>query len=224
MKIEKTCVLIPSYNEARTIAKMVSELKAKGLTVYVVDDGSTDDTALIAQAEGAVVVKHKYNKGKGASLREGFSHILKKHFDTVLVMDADGQHKTQDVEAFFMTISKTGADIVIGNRMRDTTAMPLIRILTNRFMSFLISLISGQRVADSQCGFRLIKRGVLETVKLRSSNYEIETELIIKAAKANFKITSVPIMTVYEDETSKINPLVDTFRFIVLLLKTALGR
>src|SRR3989338_2305023 len=81
------CVLIPSYNESRTIGRIIRELKKRDLTVYVIDDGSTDGTAQIAQSEGAIVLKHKKNKGKGASLSEGFSHILKKEFEAVLVMD-----------------------------------------------------------------------------------------------------------------------------------------
>ncbi|MDD5423444.1 MAG: glycosyltransferase family 2 protein [Candidatus Omnitrophica bacterium] len=217
-----TCVLIPSYNEARSIGGIVRELKAKGVTVFVVDDGSTDDTASIAGAQGAVVVKHDVNKGKGASLQEGFKHILKKDFDAVLVMDGDGQHRVSDVDVFLNKMEETGADVIIGNRMMDISAMPLIRIYTNRFMSNLISMICGQMIPDSQCGFRLIKRGVLEKIRLTSSNYEIESELIIEAAKKGFKVGSAPIMTVYENEKSRINPLVDTFRFVFFLVKLAL--
>lgn len=102
--IKSLCVLIPSYNEARTIGNIVADLAQKGFTVYVVDDGSTDDTAGIAHAQGAVVVKHKRNMGKGASLREGFKHIIKKGFDAVIVMDGDGQHLVADIGNFIERI------------------------------------------------------------------------------------------------------------------------
>jgi glycosyltransferase involved in cell wall biosynthesis len=217
------CVLIPSYNEAKTIGSLVMELRAKALTVYVVDDGSTDKTAKIAEAEGAVVVKHKKNKGKGASLREGFKHILKRGFDAVIVMDADGQHKVSDIDIFVERMARTSADIIIGNRMDDVASMPPERIHTNRFMSGLISTMAGQHVPDSQSGFRLIKRRVLEKVDLKSSNYEIESELIIKAARAGFKIESVPIKTIYRGEISRINPVVDTLRFFRFLIKVSFG-
>lgn len=217
--MEKTCVLIPSYNEAMTIGQIIRGLRKREFVVYVVDDGSIDDTALIAKLEGAIVVKHKKNMGKGASLREGFNHILKKDFEAVLVMDADNQHEIDDINNFFKKMECTNADIIIGNRMLDTLSMPYTRIYTNKVMSNLISRISGQCIPDSQCGFRLIKKKVLQSVKLESSNYEIESELILKAARAGFKIESVPIKTVYEDEKSRINPVLDTFRFIRLMIK-----
>lgn len=218
------CVLIPSYNEARTIGHLVSELRARDLTVYVVDDGSTDKTATIAESEGAVVVQHKDNMGKGASMREGFRRILKKGFDSVVVMDGDGQHVVEDIGNFIEKMKETNADIVVGNRMLDTSSMPGLRIHTNRFMSSLISLIAGQNVPDTQSGFRLIKREVLQKIDLESSNYEIESEMIIKAARAGFRIESVPIKTVYNDEKSRINPIVDAFRFIAFLARTALKK
>ena len=218
------CILIPSYNEAKTIGDIIKELKGRGLTIYVVDDGSIDDTASIAKAEGALVVTHENNKGKGASLREGFLRILESDYDCVLVMDGDNQHALSDIDSFSKKMEETNADMIIGNRMLDTASMPYTRILVNRFMSSVISRIAGQYVPDSQCGFRLIKRQVLERIRLESSNYEIESEMIVKAARAGFKIESVPAMTVYQDEKSRINPIVDTIRFIALLVKILFRR
>jgi len=220
----KTCVLIPSYNEERKIGGIIGTLIRMGFTVYVVDDGSTDDTAAIAARAGAVVVKHKHNLGKGASIREGFGHILKRGFESVLVMDGDSQHDTADIDNFIKELDRSGADMVIGNRMRDTSKMPAARIYTNIFMSWLISMIVGQKIPDSQCGFRLIKADVLKKVRLKAHNYEIESELIVKAARSGFRIASVPIRTVYDDETSKISPFMDTLRFIGFLIKTLFGR
>ncbi|MCM8761182.1 MAG: glycosyltransferase family 2 protein [Candidatus Omnitrophica bacterium] len=218
------CVLIPSYNESKTIGHLVKELRARDFTVYVVDDGSTDDTAKIAEADGAVVVRHKRNKGKGASLREGFAHILKKGFEAVIVMDGDGQHHVSDINNFMDKMSQTSADIVIGNRMQDVSTMPPARIRTNRFMSRLISLVAGCDVPDTQSGFRLIKRSVLEKLKFKSSNYEIESEMIIRAARAGFRIESVPIKTIYQDEVSRIDPFMDTLRFIWFIFKAIFYR
>jgi glycosyltransferase involved in cell wall biosynthesis len=222
--LRSPCVLIPSFNEARTIGPLVSSLREIGFTVYVVDDGSADDTASIAEAGGAIVLKHRYNKGKGASLREGFGHIVKKGFDSVVAMDGDGQHDPADIEGFIEKMRSTGCDIVIGNRMMDTSSMPLVRILTNRFMSALISVMAGQRVPDSQSGFRLIRCEVLRRVELKSSNYEIESEMIIRSAKAGFRIESAPIRTIYSGEKSRINPVIDALRFVFFVFKTSLGR
>jgi len=222
--LKKVCVLIPSYNEAKTIGHLVMELRAKGLPVYVVDDGSSDKTAKMARAEGAVVVKHKKNMGKGASLREGFRHILKRGYEAVIVMDADGQHCVSDIGNFIDRMRQTDADIVIGNRMQDVSSMPLERLHTNRFMSRLISMVAGQHVPDSQSGFRLIKREVLEKIQLKSSNFEIESEMIIKASRAGFKIDSVGIKTIYQGGVSRINPVVDTLRFFRFLIKVSFDR
>jgi len=216
---ENLCVLIPSYNEARTIQGIVSALKTKGLSVYVVDDGSSDDTAGIAERAGAVVVKHSKNMGKGASLQEGLRHIVKRQIDAVIIMDGDGQHKVSDIDNFIRKARESGADMVVGNRMSDVSSMPFVRIQTNRFMSNLISKISGQYIPDTQCGFRYIRRSLIEKVRLGSSNFEIESEMIIKSSRAGFKIDSVPIETVYQDEKSRINPVIDTARFIIFVMR-----
>lgn len=215
------CVLIPSYNEAKTIGGIIRRLKDRGITVYVVDDGSVDDTFSIATSEGAIVVRHKENMGKGASLRQGFEHISKKGYDAVLVMDGDNQHEVDSIGDFTNKMDESGADMVIGNRMSDTASMPLIRRITNRFMSWLISKLCGQYVPDTQCGFRLIKKRVLDSVKLKSSNFEIESEIILKTSRGGFRIASVPIKSVYEDERSRINPITDTIRFILFLISHA---
>ena len=92
--------------------------------------------------------------------------------------------------------------------------MPYVRLFTNKFMSWLISLAAGQSVPDTQCGFRLIKRGVLERIDLKTSKYETESEIIIQASRLGFKIESIPVKSIYEGEKSQINPVVDTLRFI----------
>lgn len=218
------CVLIPSFNEASTIGSLVVDLKRRGITTYVVDDGSTDDTFSVAKDAGAIVVRHSANQGKGAAIREGFKYILKEGFDVGVVMDGDNQHEVSSINGFFERMDDTGADIIIGNRMIDTSTMPYVRKITNRFMSWLIYQVSGQKVPDSQCGFRLIKRAVLENVRLESDNFQIESELIIKAARKGFKIESVPIRAIYGDEKSKINPIVDTFRFVIFIIKIVLKK
>ena len=171
----KNCVLIPSFNEAKTIGEITKDLTARGMTVYVVDDGSIDNTADIARAQGAVVVVHDKNRGKGASLIEGFKHILKKDFDAVLIMDGDGQHATGDMDNFFKKMAETGADIVVGNRMLDTVSMPFTRKIINRIMSRIISKMCGRVIPDTQCGFKLIKRNVLEEIKFEFLNFNWQT-------------------------------------------------
>jgi glycosyltransferase involved in cell wall biosynthesis len=217
--MSKYCVLIPSYNESKTIGQLVWSLRSQGFIVYIVDDGSVDNTAAIAEREGAAIIHHGKNMGKGAAIRDGFARVVADGFDGCLVMDGDGQHTVEDAIRFFNEARSHKADMIIGNRMHDTASMPVHRNYTNRFMSWMISKFAGQYVPDTQCGFRFLRRPVLETVRLESSNFEIESEMIIKAARANFKIGSLPIQTVYADEKSRINPFVDTLRFIALMTK-----
>lgn len=222
--MEKPCILIPSYNEAMTIGPIVKWLKAQGFDIYVVDDGSTDDTAAMASGEGAFVIRNDKNMGKGKALREGFGRILKEGYGAVLVMDGDDQHDLADIEHLIRKMEESNADMVIGNRMLDTSSMPNTRILVNRFMSSIISRIAGQRVPDTQCGFRLIKREVLEGLELESSRYEIESELILKAARKGFRVEWAPVKTVYRNEKSRIDPVLDTIRFIALLIRLGFKR
>lgn len=218
-------VLIPSYNESASIGGIVKSLVGLGYKTYVVDDGSEDKTAEIAEKEGATVFRHAKNMGKGSALREGFGRLLKEDFDAMLVMDGDGQHHIEDIWKLIARMEETDADIIIGDRMCcDTSNMPYVRKKTNHFMSWLVSKVAGTRVSDSQSGFRLIKKRVIESVKLESSNYEIESEMIIKAARKNFRIEAAPIRIIYENEESKINPIVDTIRFFIFLFKMLKGR
>lgn len=216
------CILIPSYNEERTIGGIVKKLKERKFAVYVVDDGSSDTTALIAAEEGAIVIKCEKNMGKGAAMRVGFDRIVgEDKFESIIIMDGDDQHEVDDVDCMIKKAQESGADLVVGDRMQDTSQMPIIRIATNRFMSWLLSLMTGRNIPDTQCGFRLVKTELLKKIELRSSNYDIDSEMILRAAKAGFKIDSASVRTVYKNEKSRINPFVDTLRFIRLLILNA---
>jgi len=217
----KACVLIPSYNVEDNIGDIVKRTKDMGIDPIVVDDGSTDDTEKVASENGALVMRHIKNLGKGASIKEGVDFILRMtNFDTIIIMDGDGQHNPDDIQKFIAHEREYDDDIIIGNRMSLTKNMPFVRLATNKFMSFLLSAMCKQRIPDTQCGFRLIKRRVLEKIKFESTKYDLESEILIKASRMKFKIASVPIETIYRNELSRIHPVKDTIRFIVLLVKS----
>lgn len=218
------CVIIPTFNESNKIALLVKEIKKQGLEVIVVDDGSEDNTAQIAQDSGAIVLRNEINLGKGASLSRGFDYSLKSGYEAVITMDGDGQHLPEDIPYFIRLAKYSESGIIIGNRMQKTRNMPLERVLTNKFMSWLISLVAGQKIPDTQCGFRLIKIEVLQKVRLLTSKYETESEILIKGSRLGFKIESVAIKSIYRGEKSRINPLVDTFRFIRFIVKEIWNR
>jgi glycosyltransferase involved in cell wall biosynthesis len=215
----RACVLIPVYNESANIGRVVKEIREQNLDVLVVDDGSQDNSSEIAGESGAVVIVNGKNQGKGSSLKTGFKYVLDKGYGVVITMDGDGQHLPQDIPYFLRIAEYSDAQIFIGNRMQKTKTMPFVRIMTNRFMSWLISCVAGQKIPDTQCGFRLIKKAVLEKVKLSTERFEVESEILINGSRLGFKIESVPIKTVYRGEKSQINPFVDTLRFIRFMFK-----
>ena len=197
----------------------MGHLSASGFPVLVIDDGSTDDTGTIAEVKGATVIHHDHKKGKGHSLREGFDYALLHHYDGVITMDGDGQHDVKDLDRFIQVATKHKSSIIVGNRMTNTEGMPCIRYCTNRFMSWLISLACRRTIADTQCGYRYISCEVLRNINLTCRDFEIETEILMKASKEGYAIYDVPIKTIYRNEVSKINPFKDTIRFLIYFVK-----
>lgn len=208
-------VVIPAYNEALQLDKLLDQLKEKNLSTLVVDDGSSDATYKVAKAKADLVLQNEKNLGKGLSLNKAISHLLNnKQFDYLIIMDADGQHSPEDINSFIKEAEQDSC-FVVGNRMDNPTGMPRLRIITNKLMSWLISKITGQYIPDTQCGFRMIKRKVLENIAIKAKKFEIESEILIKAANLGFAIKSLPVRTIYfENPQSKIRPFRDTLRFI----------
>ncbi len=215
----RTCVVIPAYNEAYAIGRVVSEARRFVECVLVIDDASTDETAAISKSFGASIIRHRKNLGKGASLRRGFQWAMEKDFDAIITIDGDGQHDPEEIPLFLEEAKHSEAQLIIGNRMNDASRMPIVRRFTNWFMSSIISKLIKKDIFDSQCGYRLIKRGFLEKADLTTSKYEIESELLIRASESRVKIASIPVKTIYKGEASLINPVIDTYRFIRFVLR-----
>ena len=215
----KYCVVIPAYHAEKTIGALVKSIKAQGFVVLVVDDGSRDHTASIASKEGALVISHLRNQGKGLALRTGFDHALRHGFDGVVTLDSDGQHDPQEISKLIEEGERQHAGMTIGNRMSNGISMPAPRRVTNRVMSAIVSRISGIRVPDSQSGFRMIRRELLSQVPLSATRFDIETELVLRAASRRWKIVSIPVRSIYQNERSHIQPLSDGLRFLILVLR-----
>ena len=212
---------MPCFNEEEHIRDLVKDIKKIIKDVVVVDDGSTDSTSQKALDGGATVIKHVSNQGKGAALRTGFSYIERKRFSALITMDADRQHDYTELSKFIDEFKKDSADIVVGSRMNDVKSMPFIRLYTNKITSFFTSLFLSCKISDTQSGYRLIKTEVLRNINLLTSNFEIESEVLIKAGRKGFRIKEIPIRTVYlPNAQSKIRPLRDTLKFIRLILSS----
>jgi glycosyltransferase involved in cell wall biosynthesis len=214
----KIAALIPAFREAGHIGEVVRRVRQQLQTVLVVDDGSPDSTAECARNAGAEVVVHAQNGGKGAAIKTGFKLLLERGFDYVLILDGDGQHLPEEIERF-VAAAAMPCGMFVGNRMHETKGMPLLRLLTNQMMSRLISWLCKQPIPDTQCGFRMIHRNVIPSLFCESNAYDYETEMLLIASRAGHRVGSVPVTTVYADETSKIHPLRDGLRFVKLLAR-----
>ncbi|MCF7888233.1 MAG: glycosyltransferase family 2 protein [Candidatus Omnitrophica bacterium] len=223
-KTMKIWAIIPAYNEAHVLDDFLSKIKEKGLSILVIDDGSADNTYQVAKRYSDIAIKNQKNFGKGLSLRKGIDYLINnKYFDYLITMDADGQHSPDDLDKFIGE-AKQGSLFVIGNRMENPEQMPKTRIITNHFMSWLISKIVKQDIPDTQCGYRLVKREVIENLTIKTKKFEIESEMLINASRLGYLIKSIPIKSIYhKNVSSKIKPISDTFRFIKFILKLKNG-
>ena len=213
----KIAALIPAYREEAHIADVVRRAQKQLAAVLVVDDGSPDETAERARQAGAEVIVHSQNGGKGAAIKTGFKVLMERGFDYVLILDGDGQHLPEEIGRFVSAAAETQCGLFVGNRMHATDGMPLVRRLTNQCMSAMISWLCKQPIPDTQCGFRMIHRGVIPSLFCESNAYDYETEMLLIASHNGHRIGNVPVTTVYGDETSQIHPLRDGLRFLKLM-------
>ena len=213
---ESVFVVVPAYKAAAHIGAVVRDIFAVSdrMRVVVVDDGSDDETAGKAREAGATVIVHEVNRGKWAALETGFAEFLKTDCRAVVTLDADGQHSPAEIPNLIEVWIAEEADIVVGSRQREVGNMPFIRILTNSISSGLVSLVAGATIKDSQSGYRLHSRRVIENVEVKTGGYEAESEILVKAVRMGYKVASAPISTIYGEETSHIHPLKVPARFL----------
>lgn len=204
--------VIPAYQAAATLGVVVDQT-IEHLPVLVVDDGSTDSTAEVAEMAGARVLRQVPNQGKGAALRAGFRQALDEGATAVLTLDADGQHDPSRIPAFLEAWRGGGAPLIIGRR--DFSRMPWSRRLANNLGTWIFSWAVGRRIADNQSGYRLIARPLLPHLLASTEpGFEFEVEMITLAIRGGLAIDWVPIPTIYEDQGSHIRPLAHVTNFL----------
>jgi len=215
-------VIIPAYNAEKTLSTLLDRVITivPSSSVIVVNDGSTDGTAAIASRFKTVVLNHKTNRGKGAALVSGFNAVRSDPtIGFAITMDADLQHRPEDIHALVQGKKDYDADIVVGVRKRVGSGMPFHRMLSNSITSTLVSIRTGRIIRDSQCGFRLIARKALCDIELESDGFEAETEFLIKAARRGFKIAFVPVQTIYDGQGSHMRHWETTRNFMKVLFR-----
>jgi glycosyltransferase involved in cell wall biosynthesis len=215
----KILAIIASYNSANALPVLITGVREYIPDILVVDDGSSDETSSVAQGAGAVVIRHDFNRGKGAALKSGFNYAVEKEYDSVITLDSDGQHNPKYIPAFLEVVSRTNADFVIGSRIDDKADMPLDRRFSNWATSRILSWLLKTPVDDLQCGYRYYSSALLKSINLQSERYELETEVVIKAVQAGFKPIFIPVRVEYGPAyTTGMNRLVDTLRWLRLVL------
>ena len=224
----RTAAVIPAYQDEKHIGEIVRRTRERLDHVLVVDDGSSDHTAQRAREAGAEVIVHDQNRGKGEAIKTGLERWLAaagpsgggldREVTWVSLLDSDGQHLPEEIDRFMAAaVSATQPTFFIGNRMSNLTGMPFIRRVVNRYMSKRISRLCGQKIPDTQCGFRMLNRQLIPELLGGGDRFDYETEVLIIASRKGYEIESVPITTVYSDQVSKIRPLRDAIRFFKLM-------
>ena len=208
----RVAAVIPAFNEAAAIASVVAGIRGIVDQVFVVDDGSEDETAIRAAEAGALVLRHERNGGKGNAVRTGLTKVLEGPFTHVLLLDGDMQHLPTEAATLITTAANSGADAVLGERRFFRENMPASRYHANRLGSVVLSWFIGVRLRDTQCGFRIFRLDSLRRLRLRATGYEIETEMLVKVRRRGGRLASVPITAVYGNEQSKLRPVRDTTR------------
>ena len=204
----KITVGIPAYNEEKNIAKIIVHLKKIADQIIVCDDGSTDSTSAIAESLGAIVINHPKNLGYGSAIKSIFLRAKEINADILVTIDADGQHKIEDVKSVIKPIVDGHADISIGSRfLKEGDGVPNYRKLGIKVITKVTNSSLSDKITDAQSGFRAYNKKVLQSLTPSDSGMGISTEILIKSSNLGLKIAEVPTEIQYEGETSSQNPV-----------------
>ena len=217
----KSIALIPAYNEEIAIGSVVLKTKPHVDEVFVVDDGSHDDTAEVANDAGATVVQHEMNKGKGAALKTGISRILEMDFDAVIFLDADGQNNPNEIPRLVKALVDEDLDIVIGSRFIDGRSVDIAgyRRVGQKVLDKITNGIASTNLTDTQSGFRAFSRNAIDKLSFKQDGLDIESGMLMEATKLGLKIKEVPISVRYDVGKPSQHPVVHGFNIVVSLTR-----
>lgn len=202
----KIFIVVPAHNEGKRIVQVLRDLEKTKFPVVVIDDGSKDSTYKVAKKTKATVLQHRVNLGKGAAMKTGAEAAFLMGAEAIIFIDADGQHKAEDLPHFVKALKKNKFDIVFGSRNLDQET-PLIRSLGNKFASFFINLLFGIHLSDLICGYRALTKKAYKKINWESVGYGVETEMAAKTGLLNLKHCEVPVQTLYYDKVKGVTIL-----------------
>lgn len=214
----KVCAIIPAYNNQKTVLKVIEVVWAFISDIIVVNDGSTDGTAgLLTEKQDIELVSYQTNRGKGFAIRKGFEKALELGFDYAVTIDADGQHDAGDLKIFAEALDKEADALIIGSRNIQSDGMPSKNTFANKFSNFWFWVETGQKLPDTQSGFRLYPIKYYRKSKFFTNRYEFEVEVLVRSAWSGIKIVPVPVKVDYpEDRITHFRPLPDFGRISIL--------
>lgn len=218
----KIGVVIPAYNVGQRLQPVLLKVleKVPADQIFVIDDGSNDETPEVAEQFDVHVVKHDQNRGKGISIKSGIRVASENGCEAVLFLDGDGQHDPECYDSFRNCLLQNNSDAVFGVRNFKLGIMPFDRILSNTISSAIVSAVVRKKIHDSQCGYRLYRMSLLEHMNLVSDRFEVETEMVIQTVKLGGQIDTVSVPTIYFGSGSHIKRASDTFRFLYLIIRS----
>ena len=217
----KPVILIPSYNSNDTLRDLITQLQIdRSLSIIIVDDGS--ESQFETDCSDVHVVRNSSNMGKGYSLLRGFKYAKELGFKHVVTMDADLQHSPAEVNLFLN--SDLSNDFVLGYREKDRT-MPILRKFSNSITSMILSLLTGVKIYDSQCGYRRCNLDLVLSKEYVEDGFQFESEVLIKCLMKDIKIKQIKIETIYDkNNKSYIKHVSDTLKFIRLIIRSIFRR
>jgi glycosyltransferase involved in cell wall biosynthesis len=216
----KYCVIIPTYNNAKTLEGVISRTLAVTKDVIIVNDGSSDDTPdILSRFSGITVVSMPVNRGKGYALRKGFEAAISKGYEYAITIDSDGQHFPEDIEKFLAKSTEEPGSVIIGSRDIAPGTQSKGSSFANRFSNFWFRFLTGIRLDDTQTGFRLYPLNSIRNMKFFTGKYEFELEVLVRSAWKKNRITSVPVRVFYPGKKERIShfrPFTDFLRISIL--------
>lgn len=219
-KAHKCCVLIPTYNNEKTLARVIDGVLERCDNVLIVNDGATDSTPQIIEkyANRVEVFTHPQNKGKGMALRNGFKKAIELGYDYVITIDSDGQHYPENLEDFLNESIAHPDALIMGARNMDQASVPGKSSFGNKFSNFWFYVETGLKLPDTQTGFRLYPLNAVKTKKYFTTKFELEIEVIVKMAWKFVPIRSIPIKVLYDpnERVSHFRPFQDFTRISFL--------